>query len=363
VFDWASSPVYQEPSSSKEGATFEGIVEEREGGRGEGETRVAHERIKSFSLLSVVPVAKGQTSTTAARSMTEPALFCFPSFVCLQAVRLAVMLRAVRATDVPTNMPWIPPVPPRLEEAVKRRRRRIILEEEMRTRMADRAWVEQASSSKVLSKSCFWAHRCEHVHSMDPCLLMVPRIIFSRVLTIPCVDQSKHGLSVEPFLQVSFEFSVVDPLLAGGGGSPSKDHWKKWWVYWAWRPSWESVLLGLHAHRATPSCVCIWAFLCRDSGPWSPRTRESCSGSRRPTDLSSDPTVLTKRWTKAKAPFSKDGASVTKRAPASGHFGFCSTLDSAEVHSPRGQWNVGRFFPSLASHRPASATGQKRVQH
>lgn len=57
----------------------------------------------------------------------------------VQAVRLAVMLRAVRATDVPTNMPWIPPVPPRLEEAVKRRRRRIILEEEMRTRTVERA--------------------------------------------------------------------------------------------------------------------------------------------------------------------------------------------------------------------------------
>lgn len=48
------------------------------------------------------------------------------------------MMRVIRATDVPTNMPWIPPVPPRLEEAFKRRRRRIILQEEIRTRTAER---------------------------------------------------------------------------------------------------------------------------------------------------------------------------------------------------------------------------------
>lgn len=52
------------------------------------------------------------------------------------------MLRVIKATEVPTNMPWIPPFPPRLEEAVKRRRRRIILEEEMRTRLAERKYEQ-----------------------------------------------------------------------------------------------------------------------------------------------------------------------------------------------------------------------------
>ncbi|CAM9337704.1 unnamed protein product [Ectocarpus fasciculatus] len=67
-----------------------------------------------------------------------------------QAVRTAVMMRVIRATDVPTNMPWIPPVPPRLEEAFKRRRRRIILQEEIRTRTAERMQEELCFHGMIL---------------------------------------------------------------------------------------------------------------------------------------------------------------------------------------------------------------------
>eukprot|EP00903_Cladosiphon_okamuranus_P009107 g8702.t2 len=70
-----------------------------------------------------------------------------------QAVRAAVMLRVIKATEVPTNMPWIPPVPPRLEEAVKSRRRRIILEEEMRTRTAERTIMASKNPRKLQWKT------------------------------------------------------------------------------------------------------------------------------------------------------------------------------------------------------------------
>ncbi|CAM9116310.1 unnamed protein product [Ectocarpus sp. 4 AP-2014] len=70
-----------------------------------------------------------------------------------QAVRAAVMMRVVRATDVPTNMPWIPPVPPRLEEAFERRRRRIILQEEIRTRTAERMALINKNPRKLQWKT------------------------------------------------------------------------------------------------------------------------------------------------------------------------------------------------------------------
>ncbi|CAM9427401.1 unnamed protein product, partial [Ectocarpus sp. 13 AM-2016] len=70
-----------------------------------------------------------------------------------QAVRAAVKMRVIRATDVPTNMPWIPLVPPRLEEAFKRRRRRIILQEEIRTRTAERMALIKKNPRKLQWKT------------------------------------------------------------------------------------------------------------------------------------------------------------------------------------------------------------------
>ncbi|CAM9268025.1 unnamed protein product, partial [Scytosiphon promiscuus] len=117
-----------------------------------------------------------------------------------QAVRAAVKLGVIRATEVPTNMPWVPPVPPRLEEARKQRRRRIILDTEMRMRIADRVALVKRNPRKLQWKTPTYGPFVRPYHPYtEAWARLVSKV--ANPSTLPAIFHSIAGPSFVDFLE------------------------------------------------------------------------------------------------------------------------------------------------------------------
>ncbi|CAM9162183.1 unnamed protein product, partial [Hapterophycus canaliculatus] len=114
-----------------------------------------------------------------------------------QAVRAAVKFGVIKATEVPTNMPWIPSVPPRLEEAKKQRRRRIILDAEMRERIADRVAIVDKNPRKLQWKTPTYGPLVRPYH---PCKEAWARLV-SRVAHPSALPGIFHSLAGPSFME------------------------------------------------------------------------------------------------------------------------------------------------------------------